>query len=189
MQGPAPPVPMDVESLRTTIVDFVRLNQALAPFVVAFLAFGESLAVISLFFPATVLLVAIGALVGGMELGFWPIWFGAAVGAILGDWVSYEFGRYFEDKAHNVWPLNRYHELVARGEEFTRKYGVWAIFLGRFFGPARAFVPLAAGVFEMPRGPFQVANVTSALLWAYVLLAFGDVAGEAGSWLYGYFRS
>ena len=177
---------MDIESLRTTFVEYVRLNRELAPFVVAFLAFGESLAIVSLFFPATVLLVAVGALVGGMELGFWPVWLGAVIGACLGDWVSYEFGRYFEDKAHNIWPLNRYHNLIARGEAFTQKYGVWAIFLGRFFGPVRAIVPLAAGIFEMPRGKFQLANVTSALLWAYVLLGFGDVAGEGASWLWRY---
>ena len=170
---------MDIESLRTTVVDFVRHHEGWAPLVVAVLAFGESLAFLSLLFPATVLLVAIGAVAGGMQLGFWPIWLGAVVGAVLGDWISYEFGRYFEERAHNFWPLNRHQDLIAKGEAFTRKYGVWAVFLGRFFGPLRAFVPLAAGVFEMPRGAFQFANVTSALLWALMLLKFGDVAGEA----------
>jgi membrane protein DedA with SNARE-associated domain len=170
------------------VVDFVRLNQALAPFVVAFLAFGESLAVVSLVFPATVLLVAIGAMIGTAELSFWPIWFGAALGAWLGDWLSYEFGRYYEDRAHHVWPLNRHRELIARGEDFCRRYGVWAIFIGKFFGPLRAFVPLAAGVFEMPRASFQAADVTAALLWAFVLLKFGDVAGDAASWLFRYFH-
>ena len=179
---------MDFESLRTTVVEFVRHNQAWAPLIVAFLAFGESLAVVSLVFPATVLLVAIGGLIGSIELAFWPIWLGAAVGAWLGDWISYEFGRYFEDRAHNVWPLNRHQDLIARGEEFTRKYGVWAIFLGKFFGPLRAFVPLAAGVFEMPRTIFQAADITAALIWAFVLLKFGDVVGEAATWLIRYFQ-
>ena len=164
---------MDIEGLKTTVVEFVRLHQAWAPFVVAALAFGESLAVISLFVPATVLLLAIGGLIGGAGLPFWPIWLGAALGASFGDWLSYEVGRYLEDRAHHVWPLNRYPQMIRKGEDFTRKYGVWAIFLGRFFGPARAFVPLAAGVFEMPRGPFQVANVTSALIWAFLMLAPG----------------
>jgi membrane protein DedA with SNARE-associated domain len=173
--------PMDIESLRTTVVDFVRQHQEWAPFLVAFLAFGESLAFVSLFFPATVLLVAIGALVGGAELSFWPIWLGAAVGASLGDWLSYEVGRYFEDRAHHIWPLSRYQSAIAKGEDFTRKHGVWAVFLGRFFGPLRAFVPLAAGIFEMARTPFQIANVTSAMLWGYVLLKFGDVAGDTAS--------
>ena len=69
---------------------------------------------------------------------------------------------------------------IANGETFTKKYGVWAIFLGRFFGPARAFVPLVAGIFEMPRTPFQIANVTSALLWAFLMLAPGT---GFGTWL------
>ena len=179
---------MDVEHLRTTVLDFVRAHESWAPFVVAFLAFGESLAVISLFFPATVLLVAIGAGMDATDLKFWPLWLGAAAGAALGDWVSYEVGRYFEDRAHNVWPLNRYQHLIAKGEEFTRKYGVWAIFLGRFFGPARAFVPLAAGIFEMARAPFQFANISSALLWAFILLQFGDVVGETAGAVWSAFR-
>jgi membrane protein DedA with SNARE-associated domain len=164
---------MDIDALKTTVIDFVRLHQAWAPFIVAVLAFCESLAVISLFVPATVILLAIGGLIGGMGLGFWPIWAGAAVGAALGDWLSYEVGRYLEDKAHHVWPLRNHQNLIRKGEAFTRKYGVWAIFLGRFFGPARAFVPLVAGIFEMPRTPFQIANVTSALLWAFLMLAPG----------------
>jgi membrane protein DedA with SNARE-associated domain len=179
---------MDFESLRTTVVEFVRHNHAWAPFIVAFLAFGESLAVVSLVFPATVLLVAIGGMIGSIELAFWPIWLGAAIGAWLGDWISYEFGRYFEDRAHHVWPFNQHQELVARGEEFTRKYGVWAIFLGKFFGPLRAFVPLAAGVFEMPRATFQAADMTAALIWAFVLLKFGDVVGDVVTWLVRYFQ-
>ena len=164
---------MDIDALKTAVTGFVRLHQAWAPFIVAALAFCESLAVISLFVPATVILLAIGGMIGSMGLSFWPIWAGAAVGAALGDWLSYEVGRYLEDKAHHVWPLNRYPQMIAKGEAFTKKYGVWAIFLGRFFGPARAFVPLVAGIFEMPRVPFQIANFTSALLWAFLMLAPG----------------
>ena len=169
---------MDVETLKTTVLDFVRTHQAWAPFVVFALSFCESLAIISLFTPATVLLLAIGGLVGGAGLAFWPIWLGAAIGASLGDWLSYEVGRLLEDKAHHVWPLSRYQGMIAKGEEFTRKYGVWAIFIGRFFGPARAFVPLAAGIFEMPRLPFQIANVSSALIWAFLMLLPGAGLAE-----------
>jgi len=36
---------------------------------------------------------------------------------------------------------------------------------GRFFGPLRASVPLAAGIFEMPYWQFQIANFVSAFVW------------------------
>ncbi len=35
-------------------------------------------------------------------------------------------------------------------------------------------MPLIAGILEMDYWKFQLANVLSAMVWAYVLLAFGD---------------
>ena len=58
-------------------------------------------------------------------------------------------------------------------------WGVPSIFIGRFFGPLRASVPLAAGIFEMSYWPFQIANFVSALVWSAVLLLFGDVIGQS----------
>ena len=40
----------------------------------------------------------------------------------------------------------------------------------------------------MPRATFQIANVTSALLWAYVLLKFGDVTSDVVSHVMNYLR-
>ena len=57
-----------------------------------------------------------------------------------------------------MWPLSRYPEILPRGEDFVQKWGVPSIFIGRFFGPLRASVPLAAGIFEMPYWRFQIAN-------------------------------
>jgi membrane protein DedA with SNARE-associated domain len=164
---------MDLSALADSVIAFVRQHQVWAGPIAGALAFCESLAFVSLLVPATVILLGIGGLIGASGLDFWPIWAGAAIGATLGDWLSYEVGLLLEDRAHHVWPLKRYPDMIAKAEAFTRRWGVWAIFLGRFFGPARAFVPLVAGIFEMPRWRFQVANVTSALLWAFVLLAPG----------------
>ena len=48
-----------------------------------------------------------------------------------------------------------------------------AIYLDAGLGPARALVPLFAGILGLARLPFQLANVASALVWAFVLLAPG----------------
>ena len=164
---------MDFEALREATTGFVRANQAWAPLIVGVLAFCESLAVLSLLVPATVMLVAVGALIGGAGLPFWPSVLGGAVGAALGDWLSYEVGRHLEHRAKGMWPLSRYPEMVAAGEAFCQRWGAWGVVLGRFFGPARAVVPLIAGVFRVPRLPFQAANVGSALAWSFALLAPG----------------
>jgi membrane protein DedA with SNARE-associated domain len=70
--------------------------------------------------------------------------------------------------------LSRHPDLLPRGHDFMEKWGVPGIFLGRFFGPLRASVPLIAGIVEMPYWPFQIANFTSAFVWAFVLLWFGE---------------
>ena len=57
--------------------------------------------------------------------------------------------------------------------------------IGRFFGPLRASVPLAAGIFRMPYWQFQIANFRSAFLWAGVLLSIGDVVTLALKWAWG----
>lgn len=156
------------------VIDFVRAHQEWAAPIVFALAFAESLAFISFFVPAWAALVGIGALVGASGIPFWPIWFAGALGAGLGDWVSYWFGYKFKNPIAHVWPLSKYPDLLPRGHVFMEKWGVPGVFIGRFFGPLRAAVPLVAGIVEMPYWQFQVANFTSAAAWAYVLLKFGD---------------
>ena len=86
---------MSLDALVADVLAFVKAHQAWAPLIVGFLAFGESLAIISFFLPATIILIAIGGLIGATDIAFWPVWAGAAVGASLGDWVSYWIGYKF----------------------------------------------------------------------------------------------
>jgi membrane protein DedA with SNARE-associated domain len=72
-----------------------------------------------------------------------------------------------------MWPLKNHPGLIQQGRVFFKRWGAWAIVIGRFLGPLRASVPIVAGITEMPRLRFQVANWTSAFLWAAVLLAPG----------------
>ncbi|MBX9932222.1 MAG: DedA family protein [Methylobacterium sp.] len=162
---------MDFDALRTAILGFVETHKAWAPLVVGVLAFCESLAFLSILVPATVLMLGIGAMIGASGIPFWPVVIGGGIGAALGDWVSYEIGRYFQHGAKTIWPMSRYPDMVAKGEDFCRRYGAWGIVIGRFIGPARAVVPLIAGIFEVPRVPFQLANWSSGFLWAFIWLA------------------
>jgi len=175
---------MDIHAIVQDTVDFVRTNQAWAVPVVFALAFGESLAFISLLIPAWGALVAIGALIGSSGIKFWPIWVSASLGAAFGDWLSYWIGLKLEHTVANVWPLSRHPDLIPRGEIFMKKWGITGIFIGRFFGPLRAVVPLIAGIFEMPFWRFQLANFSSAFVWAAVLLTIGDGISKAVRWIW-----
>ena len=173
-----------IQSYGHQITEFVRLHQGWAPVVVFLLAFGESLAFLSLILPAWAALLGIGALINAGSLSFWPVWVAASLGAAVGDWLSYWIGQKLEYAVQNIWPLSRHPDLIPKGEAFVKKWGALAIFIGRFFGPLRASVPLVAGIFEMPFWRFQIANFTSAFLWAAVLLTMGDIGSRIIGWIW-----
>ena len=165
-----------MQDFARALADFVRDNQAWAAPIVLILAFGESLAFVSLVLPFWAMLVGIGAIIGAANpLIFWSIVTAAATGAALGDWVSYWLGYHYHEQIQKMWPLKNHPKLIDNGRSFFKRWGVWAIVLGRFSGPLRASVPIVAGTIEMPWLRFQIANWSSAFLWAYVLLAPGSV--------------
>jgi membrane protein DedA with SNARE-associated domain len=164
-----------LEAYGHQIVEFARTHEVWASPIVFCLAFGESLAFISLLVPAWAALVAIGTIIMAGGLNFWPIWIAGSLGAALGDWLSYWIGQKVGGPIQHVWPLSRHPQLIPRGEVFIKRWGMLGIFLGRFTGPLRASVPLIAGIFHMPFWRFQLANFSSAFVWAAVLLTLGDV--------------
>jgi len=164
-------------------IDFVRDHAQWAAPIVFVLAFAESLAFISLLVPAWGALVAMGALIKTGGIDFWPVWIGGSLGAACGDWLSYWVGLKLEHGVAKMWPLSRHPELIPTGEAFVKKWGILAIFIGRFFGPLRASVPLVAGIFEMPYWRFQFANFVSAFIWAAALLTLGDVISVIIAWV------
>ena len=167
-----------MQTLASAVLAFVSAHAAFAPPIVFALAFGESLAFVSLLLPATVVLISGGGIISAAGIGFWPIWAAAATGAFLGDWVSYWLGFHYKKAVGGMWPLSRHAALLTRGRAFFERWGIASVFLGRFFGPLRCIMPLVAGICAMPLVPFQAANVLSAVVWATVMLAPGHIAVE-----------
>lgn len=166
---------MDLEAYAQQIINFVQENRGWAAPIVFALCFAESLAFISLLIPAWAALVGIGALIAASDIPLWPVWIAGAVGAALGDWLSYWLGKVLGTRVYHYWPLSRHPQLIPKAEHFVEKWGAVAIFVGRFSGPLRATVPLVAGIFRMPAARFQLANWSSAFVWAFVLLTIGDL--------------
>lgn len=164
---------MTLDDITRATIEVIQDHEAWGVPIVLALAFGESLAFISLLLPATVILLGVGFLIGGSGIAFWPLWCAAVVGAFLGDWLSFWIGGRLKGNAGHYWPLSRHPDLIPRGHRFFERWGTAGVFFGRFFGPLRASVPLAAGICEMPALTFQLANVSSAIVWATGILAPG----------------
>lgn len=166
----------------TEILGFVEANQQWAAVLLFLFAFGESLAVVGILLPCTALLMASGGLIGAGALDPLPVLLGSIPGAVLGDSLSYWLGRWLGLRLLRVRVFRRHRRMLARGRLFFRRYGMASIFLGRFIGPLRASVPLMAGALRMPQPRFQLANVTSAVIWVPVLLAPGYLAAKGLAW-------
>lgn len=160
------------------LVAFLHAHPDLAILVIAGTAFGESFAFVSLLFPGTTVLVAAGALVKAGVLAPVPAAIAGALGAIIGDAISFWIGRKFEPVLSRTWPFRAHPERLESGFAFFRRFGWASVFLGRFFGPLRAIVPLVAGMLEMPTVPFYAANIVSAAIWAPALLLSGYLIGD-----------
>jgi membrane protein DedA with SNARE-associated domain len=166
-------------------LDFVSAHSSWAAAVMFITSFGESFAFVSLLFPGTSLLIAAGALMAAGSLPYLPIVLGAITGAVLGDTISFWIGHRFGGGIARLWPFSRNPALLSSGTKFFARHGGKSVFIGRFCGPIRAVIPLAAGVMRMPRDRFWFANVTSAIVWAPMLLFVGDAVGDIGNSLVG----
>ncbi len=164
---------MSISEMADVVLAYVKDHEAAAVPIVFLLAFGESFAFVSLLLPATVILWGVGALIGASGLSFWPIWAAAVIGAGLGDWISYWLGYHFHEQIARMWPLSRDPQLMPRVHALFEKWGAPGVFIGRFFGPLRAAVPLVAGAAQMPSLHFQIANWASAIVWGFTTLGPG----------------
>ena len=167
-----------MDQLLQQIITFIQDNQVWAGPIIALLTFGESMLIIGLAIPATAILLATGTLIGSDVLSPWPIIIWGITGAILGDALSYWIGRWFGMDITRKWPLNQHRKMVARTRLFFYKYGVLSVFLGRFMGPIRSTIPAVAGIMNMSHLRFQIANVTSAIIWMPVMIMPGYLGAK-----------
>lgn len=167
---------MSVEQVSNTLVQLVHAHGYLAAPVVCALAFAESLIFLSWLIPASVILIAIGAVIAAGDISPWPVLIGGAIGAALGEWVSFLIGFVMKDRVKTMWPVAKRPDLFARGSNLISTWGIAGIFASKFIGPLRGIVPLMAGALHMCQVRFQLANWTSSLMWSAVWLSPGYVA-------------
>lgn len=148
--------------------------------VVALLTFGESAAFLSLVFPGEVGLVAAAAVGTTAGVNPWALAGVATVGALLGGLFGYALGSRYGPRLMRWEPIerrfgDRMRELrpVLAGSDASALVGV-----ARFNQVTRAIVPALAGMAEMGRVRFAVANGIGALIWAGAFTAIGHYAAE-----------
>ncbi len=139
----------------------------------------DSTAFIGLISPGTLLVIGIGFLSsqGFLDIGD-VIWF-AAVGAIVGDMISYYMGihtggTFFKDK-NKIFKA----KYLKVGQSFFDRHGSKAIFLDRFIGPVRPIATFIAGISKMNKKIFIFWSILSSFSWVTTFLFIGYFFGQA----------
>ena len=167
------------------LTDFIATHPHYAAWAVFLLAFSEAIPVIGTVVPGSTLIVAISALAIEAHISPWLLLVAAILGAVVGDGASFWLGQRCHRQILQRWPLDRFPGFIARSEAFFNRYGGASVFLARFTAVVRAFVPLIAGIVQMPARQFYLANVLSALVWApahvFPGVVFGMLVSLAGA--------
>ncbi|MET4922346.1 DedA family protein [Streptomyces sp. PSRA5] len=94
----------------------------------------------------------------------------ATAGAIIGDSIGYAIGRRggrpLLGWLAGKFPKHFGEAQIAMAERSFQKWGMWAVFFGRFVALLRIFAGPLAGVLRMPYWKFLIANVLGGIVWA-----------------------
>lgn len=167
---------MDISSYES-IASWVLERRDVALPLVGLMAAAESVFMVGLFFPGTVTMTAVGALVGAKALPLTDTLLWAVLGAVLGDALSFALGNLGKKRILSHPWIRRQEALIVAGERFFTRHGAKSIFFSRFVGPLRPVVPTVAAFMGVSWKTFMVMNLLSAMLWAPLYMSAGVLLG------------
>ncbi|OBI31870.1 hypothetical protein A5709_01965 [Mycobacterium sp. E1386] len=140
--------------------------------------------------PGEIILVSAALMSSHDDLPVNPVGVGiaAVIGAVVGDSIGYTIGRRFGmslfDRLGRRFPKHFGPGHVALAEKLFSRWGVRAVFFGRFIALLRIFAGPLAGALKMHYPRFLAANVSGAICWAGGTTALVYYAGMAAErWL------
>ncbi|BBX74098.1 DedA family protein [Mycobacterium shinjukuense] len=137
--------------------------------------------------PGEIVLVSAALMSSHHDLAVNPVGVGAAavIGAVIGDSIGYSIGRRFGmplfDRLGRRFPKHFGPGHVALAQRTFNRWGVRAVFFGRFIALLRILAGPLAGALKMPYPRFLAANVSGGICWAggtTALIYFAGMAAE-----------
>lgn len=103
---------------------------------------------------------------------------------VLGDQVGFWIGTWFgramftwKDRSFLGIPIFKVAYL-RKAEDFYKKWGVFAIMMGRWVPFVRTFAPIVAGITRMPARKFITFNIIGAVTWVWSMVLAGYFLGN-----------
>ncbi|MFI5911522.1 DedA family protein [Dactylosporangium sp. NPDC051541] len=138
--------------------------------------------------PGEITLVTASLLSVTTSVSPWLVASSAAAGAIIGDSIGYVIGRRggrpLLERVGRRFPKHFGPEHLAKAERSFQKWGVWAVFFGRFIALLRILAGPLAGALHVPYPKFLVANAAGGIVWSFgTVFAIYSLGQVAEKWL------
>lgn len=138
--------------------------------------------------PGETVLVAAAILSSRHEVSISPlgIAIAAVLGAVIGDSIGYAIGHRYGQRLFGYlerrFPKHFSRDLVDYAEHVFRRWGMAAVFVGRFIALLRIFAGPLSGSLKMHYPRFLIANASGAICWAggttYLVYYIGTAAEQ-----------
>src|SRR5215207_9255486 len=143
--------------------------------------FAETGLLVGFFLPGDSLLVTAGLFSAQPQFGLNVYLLGtiltvaAIVGNSLGYWIGRATGPRLFTRDDSLLFKKKH---LYRAQEFYAKHGGKTLVIARFMPIVRTFVPVVAGLAQMPLGAYTAYNVLGAVLWIWSMLLTGHFLGR-----------
>ncbi len=171
------------------IADWLNGMPPLAVYAVVMLVIGAESMGIPV--PGELTLISASLLAASGLANPWFVALTASIGAIAGDSLGYAVGRRggrrLLERLGRRFPKHFGPAHLARAERIFARYGVWAVFFGRFVALLRILAGPLAGALRVPYPKFLLANASGGIVWASGTTFVVYFAGQAAErWLNGF---
>jgi membrane protein DedA with SNARE-associated domain len=129
--------------------------------------------------PSETMVITAGVFAGKGDLSIMLLIPAAALGAMLGDNLSYWLGRTIGDPlADRLFRGDKGRARLQWAERAIKNHGPVLVVAGRFIPGGRTASTFAAGTLEMPWRRFLAADAFAAVLWAVYSTMLGYLGGK-----------
>lgn len=143
--------------------------------------------------PGETVLIAAALAASTHTLPISPLWLGvsASAGAIVGDSIGYAIGHRWGEPLFawlgGKFPSHFGPAHVGFAEKVFNRWGMLAVFVGRFIALLRIFAGPLSGALKMPYPKFLLANAAGGICWAGGLTAAIYYLGQTAEKWFGQF--
>lgn len=130
--------------------------------------------------PSETAVIAAGTLAGSGGLLLWVVIPAAALGAFVGDNVSYGLGALFGERAaKRLFSGEQGRRRLRKSQRLLDRYGAMVIIAARFIPGGRTATTFAAGTLDMTWRRFLLYDAIAATVWAVYSGMIGYLGGSA----------